>query len=264
MRTIIENLSKIKFILIFAFLGASFGVFGQSKKVKHDSQIWLQYFLISRLTEKWSVNFDAGYRRTDQFINKPLQWLVRGGVSYHLNKDISISGGYAYFSIHTITSKSEMNRSEHRPWLRYSLTQKYKKWQIQNRYRLELRNIQNNDAYGLLDSYNSYVRSACQLSLQYVFKGEKIAKGVPFLQAYNEVFVNFGSKISSNFDQNRVYIGAGYGLSDQLSVSLGYQYIYSQQNTIAFSELNTIRFNIIQNLDFQKPKTESDENKKTN
>ena len=249
-------MQRIKILFLFiSFLFVSFGsVFSQDKTIKYDSQTWLQYFLNARLSYKWSGNFDAGYRRNDEFVNKPLQWLVRAGATYHLSNDVSFSAGYAYFSLHTVTSKNEFDRSEHRPWFRFTLSQKYGKLQIQHRYRFEMRNIQKNNLNGLLDDYNTYYRAGYQLNLQYVLNGDKVAKGVFYLIAYDELFVNFGKNVVNLFDQNRLYLGLGYGISKNTNVTLGYQYVYSQQNAALFNDLNTIRFNVIQNIDFRKSK----------
>lgn len=245
------------FFILVSFFIVSFGtVSGQDKNIKHDSQIWLHYFLNTRLTDKWSANFDAGYRRTDKFVNKPLQWLVRTGATYHITNDVSFTAGYAYFSLHTITSKTEFDRSEHRPWLRVTLSQKYGKLNVYHRYRFEMRNIQKNNLNGLLDDYNSYFRAGYQLNLQYLLNGDKIAKGTFYLIALNEMFVNFGADVLNYFDQNRAYLGLGYGISKNTNFTLGYQHVYSQQSTTAFSDLSTVRFNIIQNIDFRKPKEE--------
>jgi len=232
--------------------------------LKYDSQVWGQYFLNVRLNEKWSGNFDGGYRRTDEFVNKPLQWLGRIGGTYHLNNDVSLTLGYAFFSLFTETTKSSFYRSEHRPWMRLTIIQKYNKLQIQHRYRFENRNIQKNDLDGLLTDFNSFYRIGYQLNLQYVLKGNKVVKGTPFLVAFNELFVNFGSSIVNNYDQNRSFIGFGYGLNNSLSTTFGYQYIYSQVGTNTFAHLNTLRINIIQNIDLRIPKSETNENKEIN
>lgn len=239
--------------LVFVLFGS---VLGQDKTIKHDSQSWLQYFMNARLSDKWSANFDAGYRRTDAFVHKPFQWLLRGGATYHFSNDVSFTVGYAYFSLYTITSKNEFNRSEHRPWMRFTVSQKYGKLQIQHRYRFESRNIQKNDVNELLDDYNSYFRAGYQLNLQYVLNGEKVAKGTFYLIAYNEILINYGSTVINHFDQNRAYVGLGYGITKNTNFTLGYQYIYSQQNATTFANLNTFRFNVIQNIDFRKPKEE--------
>jgi hypothetical protein len=238
---------------VFVFFGSGYG---QDKTIKYDSQTWFQYFLNARLSDKWSGNFDAGYRRNDEFLNKPLQWLLRAGATYHISNDVSFTAGYAYFSLHTVTSKNEFDRSEHRPWLRFTVAQKFGKLQIQHRYRFEMRNIQKNDVNGLLDDYNSYFRAGYQLNLQYVLNGEKLGSGIFYLIAQDEAFINFGTNVLNYFDQNRIYFGLGYGITKNTNFTLGYQYIYFQQNATTFANLNTLRINIIQNIDFRKPKEE--------
>lgn len=248
------HFGKRSLVLFFYLCLLSITSNGQDKTIKYDSQSWLQYFLNARLTEKWSVNFDAGYRRRDEFSNKPLQWLVRGGIGYHLNNDIVVAAGYAYFSLYTETSKATFERTEHRPWLRCSVTQKYGKLQLQHRYRLEWRNIQKNDQFGTVDGYNSYMRAAYQLNLQYILNGDKIRKGSLYLISYDEFFLNFGNEVQNYFDQNRLYFGAGYGLSKTINITLGYQYVFSQQNTTTYNDINSFRFNLVHNLDIRKPK----------
>jgi hypothetical protein len=239
----------------------------QNKSFRTDSQVWLQYFLNVRLNEKLSVNADAGYRRTDGFVNVPLQWLARVGASYHFNDVCNVSVGYAYFSLHSITPKNSFDRSEHRPWVRFNYLQRFGRFQIQHRARLEMRNIQDSDQQGVLDNYNSYFRAGYQLNCQYVLTGDKIEKNAVFLIAYDELFVNFGSDAPSYYDQNRLYFGIGYGVSANTNLTLGYQYILSHPNEQTFLHLNTVRFNLVQNFDLRKRKSgnkiDNNENKET-
>jgi len=242
--------------------------FAQNKSFRTDSQIWLQYFLNIKLHDKFSVNADAGYRRTDRFVNEPLQWLARGGVSYHFNEECNVSLGYAYFSLHSITPKTSFDRSEHRPWVRFNYLQRFGKFQIQHRARLEMRNIQDSDQQGVLDNYNSYLRVGYQLNCQYILKGNKIEKNTLFLIAYDELFFNLGFDSPNYYDQNRLYFGIGYGLSANTNLTLGYQYIFSHPNEKTFLHLNTVRFNFLQNFDLRKRKSDNkidnNEDKETN
>ena len=239
------------FILIILISVNSIESVAQNKVVNNDSQTWLQYFLNARFHKLWSIHFDAGYRRREDFVNKPLIWLSRVGLTLHAGKKVTVTGGYALFSNYVETTSTNFYRTEHRPYLRFNLAHKLSKLHITHRYRIESRNFQKTNKQGTINGYTSLIRQGYQLNFQYPLIGKSFGKGIPYVIAYDEIFLNFGASASSTFDQNRLYFGFGYVVCDKLSVTLGYQYIYQQRNKNTFENTNSVRLNILHNIDFR-------------
>ena len=77
--------------------------------------------------------------------------------------------------------------------------------------------------------YNLFVNIA--------LNGEALKRGVFYLALYNELFINGQREIGHGreveiFDRNRFYTGAGYGITDNLRVQLGWM----EQTTDAWSK----------------------------
>jgi hypothetical protein len=252
-----------RLLLVILTFGYSVSTFGQDRKTKEDAQLWFQYFLNLRFNEKWTLVNDAGYRRTEQLVHKPSLWFVRSGLQYQLNNDYAVTAGYTFFMNYADRKHAQYYRQEHRPWLRFTMVQKRGKLQIQHRYRAEMRNIQDGDDFGILNTFTSYYRFGYQLSLQYHFNGTKPGKNVAYTFISDELFVHFGQSIANAYDQNRIFVGFGYGISESTNVAVGYQYAYQQRASDNFEKWHTIRLHLIQNIDFKKifkPEMPTDEN----
>jgi len=230
--------------------------FAQQKIVSERTHTWLQYFLNLKLYKKWSVHFDGGYRSQNDFIKNPHQWLVRIGGVHHFNPDTYLTAGMAYFSHFTRNTSKNYFRSEYRPYMRLTCINKVNRMQIQHRYRGELRNIQKGSKDGKLNDYLTYVRLGYQINFQYPLIGDSFGEGVPYLILYDELFVNFGKQAQNNFDQNRACLGLGYGLTKNLTMSIGYQYIYVQRNRDNFENVHSIRLNFIHNINLKLDEVE--------
>ena len=70
----------------------------------------------------------------------------------------------------------------------------------------------------------------------------------------DELYINFGKNIVNNyFDQNRVFLGAGYMVNRNDNLVVGYMNIFQQQPTgNQYKQLNVIRLSYFGNFDFRK------------
>ncbi|TAF74619.1 MAG: DUF2490 domain-containing protein [Bacteroidetes bacterium] len=234
--------NKIKIIVIGILLLQS-NLFAQ--KTETRSETWFQVYSNFRLSDKWGIVSDFGYRRKDDFLNTYFQGLARAGVAYYWQKH-SFIVGFALFETE--------NQIEYRPYQRLIISQSIGKLQIQHRYRFEQR-FRNNATTEKLD-FN--YRFGYQINLQYPLIGKEIKPKIPFLIAQDEIFINFGKNIMYNyFDQNRILLGIGYQFTKEFSMNTGYQYQFLQQpNGIDSRHSHTIRLNAVFNFDFRKPKEE--------
>ena len=224
------------------FLTGADLAWGQIKSQNNQLLFWPQYQFSGKISNKWAVQADASYRVND--FNKRDQSVIRGGLVFNPSPAISFTGGYAYF-LHFPTDPGVLDiRREHRPWQQITLNSDLDKLQIQHRYRLEERYINN--------SFN--FRGRYQINLQYPLKGKKIAVHTPYLLLTDEIMFNFGKKIVYNhFDQNRIHLAVGYWFSTSISATIGYMYIYQQRSSgDKFENIHAPRLVIHHSMDFRK------------
>ena len=89
---------KISALPVFLFLALSF-FYGSAQTVEkhiHDrEQLWLGYFNQTRLTNKFGLWLDVQYRMTDNFTDRPFQFLFRPALTYFIKDNLRVNVGYA-------------------------------------------------------------------------------------------------------------------------------------------------------------------------
>jgi hypothetical protein len=220
----------MRFIITICLWAISFSVFSQtpSKVIHNRTQTWLGYFNQTRFTDKWGMWLDVHYRMTDNFVDRPFQFLFRPAVTYFIKDNLRVNVGYTLVEhfpaqgLHTI-------RTEHRAWQQIWWNQKYPRMSTLQWLRLEqrfnqkiLNDVKTNDyAYTFRARYN--------FAFFIPLKGKELAPKTPFVALMNEVFLNFGKNVTYNtFDQNRLFVGLGYQFTSHLNAQLGYMNVYQQ------------------------------------
>lgn len=223
----------------------------QTRKTVYDNQVWFQYFMNARLSEKWSAYFDGGYRTTDW--NKSRQYLLRTAATYHLNSKHTIQAGFAYFVTYARSGSNILPVPELRPWQRYNVTSTLGRAIVIQRYRLEERFFHKYKGAELTDGYKFNFRASYHLGFAVPLNKKTLEKGTVFLQASNELFINFGSGIVYNiFDQYRIFGGLGYQFTKEIGCLAGYQHVWQQgSDGLTMNDNSCVRLSIIHNLDFR-------------
>lgn len=199
------------------------------KHVHKREQLWLGAFNQTRFSERWGLWLDVHYRRTDGFIDRPFQFLFRPALTYFIKDHLRANFGYALVQ-HYPAPGFNITRTEHRPWQQIWWNQKYPGAAMLQWIRLEQRFNEKIIADEKQDGYNYNFRVRYNLAFLLPLRGKEIVVGTPFAAVMNEVFLNFGSRITFNtFDQNRLFAGVGYQFNPHLNVQLGYMNIYQQE-----------------------------------
>lgn len=254
-------MKRIPTIILFLIAG-KLSAFAQ-KKVNDIEQIWLGYVNQTRISEKWGVWFDANIRTADQFANGFSVTIWRPGIMYFLSDNTSISLGYAYAHYFGGHDGRNIALPEHRPWQQIMWGNRYPKLRIQNRVRLEeryRRKMESPDKLG--EGYNFNFRLRYNFSLATPISKKPFTPNTVSLVFNNEVMLNFGKEILTNtFDQNRLFGGLNYHLSQNSSIQAGYMYIYQQLGTGAqYRNNHTIRINFLHNPDLRKKQESNHKN----
>jgi hypothetical protein len=248
---------KLKFLVtLLAMLILSIHCTGQSQKIyQHYEQIWFQYFNQSRISDKWGLWFDVGYRTKDDLIKGTSTLLARVGAIYYLNKNTRLMGGYAFFNAYPLEANIDVAQPEHRLWQQLQFQTNYPKLTMTNTIRFEQRWRQKIIAPDRLgDEFNFNYRLRFGINLQYPLRTGKNGNGDLSLVMGDEVMLNFGKQVVYNYlDQNRLFGGFRYYFNPGNSLVMLYMNSFTQTNVQAlYRVFNVVRMSYFHNLDLRK------------
>lgn len=210
--------------MYFWALFFSLPLFSQVKINQNEGQVWLGYMTSVKLNKDFSLWNDFHWASDNFFV-------ARHGITYHLSKQVALTGGYAWGYLSTASS-DKLTRNEHRPWAQIMFTSNLGEgWQTQQRVRYDARfreKIVNGEVVDGEYGFNHRLR--------YMFNIRKTLDGKPFnsqstfLSLNNEILVNLGKEITkNNLDQFRasLLLGKTY---DNMTFQLGYMYRFVPQS----------------------------------
>ena len=238
--------------------------FGQ-KKISDQNHAWVIYQGNHTLSKKWGLHTEYQWRRSD-FYQHWQQSLLRVGLDYHLNASSFISAGYGSiitFPYGEMPVSHQFN--EHRIWEQFTQKSTIGRVDIQHRYRLEQRILDN-----YIKSGEEFVKDGTVFRNRIRYRAmafiplnhKTMIDNTLFLNVNDEVFLGFGQGIGTNIlDQNRLQIALGWKFDATCMVQVGYlnQYLVknakvSVSNTILDQAENnhTLTVGLTYNFDFSK------------
>jgi hypothetical protein len=234
-------------ISYLALVGASLSLtsFFAQKQIDNQLNGWVVYQGNHKLNKQFDLHTEYQWRRADGF-NDWQQSLARVGLDYKLNPSVTFSCGYGWILTYPYGSQPIANQThENRLWQQLILKQPIGNLQVQHRYRLEQRWIDN--------QFKQRMRYRAQvlIPLQKSFIDKK--QGL-FINVNDEVFIGFGSGIGKNiFDQNRFISAVGYQFNKDFSIQMGYlnQFVIKSDG-LHMERNHTLWTAITYNLDFTK------------
>jgi Protein of unknown function (DUF2490) len=238
-------------IICFAFYQTGFSQ-ATEKTIHTREQLWFGYFNQTRITNKVGLWMDVHYRLTDNFVERPFQFIIRPALNFYIKDNLRLQTGYAYVA-HYPAEGLETTRPEHRAWQQIWWNQKYKGLTTLQWLRLEERfnrKIANDE---LQPGYNFNYRLRYNFSFFIPLKGKELVAKTPFIALIDEVFINFGERIVYNtFEQNRFFIGIGYQITSHMNVQTGYMNIFQQEASgNSYWSTHAIRLFLFQTLDLR-------------
>ena len=173
---------------------------------------WFMYFGTHKLSEKYSLHYETQLRNYE-LVSNFNQLLPRVGLNYHIDKNTSLTAGYAFIPTQNVFDQGwgEEMVAENRIWEQFILKNVVNRMKIRHRYRLEQRWVK----LGEKTTYKNRARYMLSVKLP-ISKNEDSPL---FISLYDEIFLN----ISDNpFDQNRLFAALGYQFNKQMNFQVGY------------------------------------------
>jgi Protein of unknown function (DUF2490) len=204
-------------VLFFGFLSMS----QNDRLTDHNNTNWVQVFNTIKLDKKWSLHAEYQWRREDGLKNWQ-QSLLRVGVNRKLNENITVHLGYAWietFPYGDFPIASAGTFPEHRIYEQISFKQPFKKWTLTHRFRIEQRWLGR-----VKPGTDREIEEWLFLHrFRYQFRTQLSLSSKLYAVAADEIFIGAGKNVGINiFDQNRIFLLAGYKLNPAVSIEAGY------------------------------------------
>lgn len=176
---------------------------------KNDLGAWYMYFGNNKISRKLNLHNEIQYRNFDA-VGDLEQLLIRTGIGYDLTENNNnVLLGYGFILSQPYVNGEKKENIEHRIFQQFITKQKFGRFNLQHRYRLEERFLQ--------DDFRMRFRYMVGLNIPITHK-EMLPKSL-YASVYNEIFLNFDSPV---FDRNRVYGALGYVINKNMRIEAGY------------------------------------------
>ena len=176
---------------------------------KSDLGAWYMYFGSNKISEKLNFHNEIQYRNFDA-IGDLEQLLIRTGIGYDLTENNNnVLLGYGFVLSKPYENGVKKENIEHRLFQQFITKQKFGRFNIQHRYRLEERFLEE----------DFRMRFRYYLGFNIPLNNKEMLPKSFYLSAYNEIFLHLDSPV---FDRNRVYGALGFVISKNLRIEAGY------------------------------------------
>ncbi|RLJ33108.1 intein [Chryseobacterium sp. 7] len=176
---------------------------------KNDLGAWYMYFGNNKISKKLNWHNEIQYRNFDA-VGDLEQLLIRTGIGYDLTENNNnVLLGYGFILSQPYVNGEKKENIEHRIFQQYITKQRFGRFYLQHRYRLEERFLQ--------DDFRMRFRYMLGLNIPITQK-EMLPKTL-YASVYNEIFLHFDSPV---FDRNRVYGALGYVINKNMRIEAGY------------------------------------------
>ncbi|MDH5032691.1 DUF2490 domain-containing protein [Chryseobacterium cucumeris] len=176
---------------------------------KNDLGAWYMYFGNNRISKKLNWHNEIQYRNFDA-VGDLEQLLIRTGIGYDLTENNNnVLLGYGFILSQPYVNGEKKENIEHRIFQQYITKQKFGRFYLQHRYRLEERFLE--------DDFRMRFRYMLGVNIPITQK-EMLPKTL-YASVYNEIFLHFDSPV---FDRNRVYGALGYVINKNMRIEAGY------------------------------------------
>lgn len=246
-------------ILLLVFIGLYQISFSQ-KQISTQTHAWVMYNGNHKLTQRCGIHTEYQWRRSDLFDDWQ-QSLLRLGIDYYTKQNTQATVGYGWIRTFQYGDQPIFHdNNEHRIWEQFIMKNKIGRVEIQHRYRLEQRFIENwktgTSADYEMDGFVFRQRVRYRLLATIPLSRKEMNDNTLFLAVYDESFLLFGKGVGKNIlDQNRLYGALGWRFNKNCNVQLGYLNQYVVKADGIKSERNhTLQIGITYNLDFTEKK----------
>ena len=254
-------------IQLFLLLGLSTSLWAQNtslypekpseKVIKNSAEMWTGFYTKYRLTDRLFYYGEYHIRRKE-FLKEMGQIYLRFGASYIVNKNFEITGGIVtpfYWAPNPEDPNVDKVVPQFRFWQQFLFIIPFDRIKIYHQIRTEQRWRR---PYEKDTDFVLTYRFRYKLLAYYPLNMHKLEKNAIFLSMYEEIFIQAGkSIIYDHLEDNRVFVGLGYILNENIQFQSGYQWTYRHKDSpFVYENRHMLRFSVYHNLDFYNKKLE--------
>jgi hypothetical protein len=246
-------MKNIRFIIVFFLIVSS--VNAQTTVLK-DKGSWLTFTNNFKLSNKFSLS-NVTQLRTVDFIQNNQALVIQPGVSYKLNKNVSIGAGYLSYTYYPEgAAHAPIKKYENRIWENLIVNSAIGNTKLNQRFVFEQRFkdviVQNIDNEYSIDgnSYSQRFRYRLEVTTNLVkLKNNKNIYG----KLSNEIRIRFQTGLTEpDFDQNNFAALIGYQLLENSKIWVGYGRYYYKSNATKFISNDILHVTLSYDFDFTK------------
>lgn len=176
---------------------------------KSDVGAWYMYFGNNKISKRLNFHNEIQYRSFDG-IGDLEQLLIRTGIGYDLTENNNnILLGYGFILSQPYVDGEKIENTEHRIFQQYITKQKFGRINLQYRYRLEERFLEE----------DFRMRFRYYLGVNIPLSNKEMSPKTLYISAYNEIFLHLDNPV---FDRNRVYGALGFVINKNMRIEAGY------------------------------------------
>lgn len=249
-----HTLSYIWIVCILGFSGLQAQSNTPEKEFLNTTAFWLGTYTKYRLNDKWFYYGEYHYRRRNNFIRDMAQVYLRFGATYRHNEDFEITGGIVtpvYWAQNQDAFDIDPIVMQYRFWQQFLFVQHLERSKIYHQLRFEQRWARD---YLKESPFLLTHRFRYKFATYIPLNNHQLTPGTYFASLYDEIFIQAGPSIKFNyFEDNRLFMGLGYVLNDNVQLQAGYMWTFRHAgNPYKFEHRHIPRLSIYHSLDFSK------------
>lgn len=226
-----------------------------TKEVKQSVEGWIGLYTKYRIKPKWYYYGEYHYRRRDNFTRMANVYL-RYGITHIPNKNLEFTLGivtpFYWAKEHQLDDPNvDVVVPQYRLWQQMVSVMSFDKVKLYHQIRTEQRWARKNV---IGSSFNLTHRFRYKLSTYIPLNRDHLMPGALFFSGYEEIFIQSGKTVLfDHFEDNRLFLGLGYILNDQIQIQVGYMWTYRHYGEPHKYESRHIpRISFYHNLDFHE------------
>ena len=224
------------------------------KTISNSTGLWLGSYTKYRVTDKWFYYGEYHYRRRNDFIKNMAQIYLRFGATYRPNKNMELTSGIVtpiYWAPDQEAPNIDKRVMQYRFWEQMLFVQYFERLKLYHQIRTEQRWKRD---YEKESPFTLTHRFRYKISTYIPLNDHHIIPGTLFASLYNEIFIQAGKSITYNhLEDNRLFLGAGYVLNENMQVQVGYMLTYRHKGSPYDYEFRHIpRVSFYHSMDFSR------------
>jgi hypothetical protein len=232
--------------------------YSTEKDYTHTQGLWLGTYTKYRLNEKTFYYGEYHYRRTNNFIDDMAQIYLRFGLTYLVNNRLELTAGVVtpiYWAPEQDLPNQDNVVPQYRLWQQVLLVQPFDRLKLYHTFRFEQRWRRD---YVVDSPFELTHRFRYKITGYYPLNNYKLVNKTLFASFYEEIFIQAGKSITYNyFEDNRVFLGLGYILNENIQIQAGYMWTFRyNKGPSSFEHRHIPRLSIYHNLDFHRKRIE--------